>query len=186
MKVDIFVNIKHITTIAKHNLNLTDFTIKPALQPGEGVAQQSCLRRNLLVVICNELFEEFANQFNLINPRQSKECLMTNFSPKIYRVAWLEFFVPRQRFFVIACNRKQPIGEGSWNKEISSFSPPCSRTQCPSFGLVPKFCPCALSVAMFLFWATDVSLKSFMPNFSQHHVRRKGYSRTYTVFLLAP
>ena len=46
---------------------------------------------------------------------------MTNFSPKIYRVARLEFFVPRQRFFVIACNRKQPIGEGSWNKEISLF-----------------------------------------------------------------
>ena len=39
---------------------------------------------------------------------------------------------------------------------------------------------------MFLFWATDVALKSFMPNFSQHHVRRKGYSRTYTVFLNAP
>jgi len=38
---------------------------------------------------------------------------------------------------------------------------------------------------MFLFWATDVSLKSFMPNFSQAHVRRKGYSRTYTVFLHA-
>ena len=28
----------------------------------------------------------------------------------------------KQRFFVIACNRKQPIGEESWNKEISSFS----------------------------------------------------------------
>ena len=45
---------------------------------------------------------------------------MMSFS-KTYRVVWLEFFVPKQCFFVIACNRKQPIGEGSWNKEISSF-----------------------------------------------------------------
>ena len=29
-------------------------------------------------------------------------------------------------------------------------------------------------------------LKSFMPNFSQADVRRKGYSRTYTVFCFAP
>ena len=32
-------------------------------------------------------------------------------SPRTYRVVWLEFFLPKECFFVISCNRKQPTRE---------------------------------------------------------------------------
>ena len=109
MKVDIFVNIKHITTNIKQHLNLTDFTIVRAFelssQAGKSSSKAACEG------ICSSSFATYSLKNSLTNSISSTQDKARN--------VWWQTFLPRS-IVLLGSNSSFRDNASLWSLVIES------------------------------------------------------------------